>query len=426
MEKRYGRLGETVERITLGNGLTIYAVPKPEYSKSYALFATHYGGIDLRFRLGDGWMDTPAGVAHFLEHKMFDTKDGNALQELAKGGASPNAFTGSDMTAYYFDSTEQFEKNLRIMLDFVSVPYFTPESVQKEQGIIGQEIRMIEDDPNWCVYTNLSRALYENHPIRATVAGTVESIAGITAQTLYDCHRAFYNPSNMVLCVMGNFEPDKIFRLAEEVLPREGLGEIQRDYGKEEPSGAFQERIETRMEVSTPIFLLGYKDSPRPEGKEGLRRTLTARLACDLLFGDSSPLYADLYSKGLINRNFGGDYEAIAGGAFVVAGGESKNPDAVREALLREAQRIGREGFDRERFERTRKAAFGNRLRALNSFDGTCVQLAEFHFLKADYFDFPEIFDTITAKDAQAYLAETIRPEKTAISIVKPKESEHQ
>ena len=232
--KEYPRLDERVSRRTLENGLEVIVVHKPRHAKQYAFFATRYGGMDLRFQLGGQWLDTPAGIAHYLEHKMFDTKEGNALQELARNGAEPNAFTSNAITAYHFDSTERFYDNLRILLSFVSEPYFTDESVAKEQGIIGQEIRMIEDNPEWRVYTNLLRCLYRNSPARVSVAGTVESISHITAQTLYDCHRAFYTPGNMVLVCVGNLEMDRVAAAAEEILPRESGPAIPRDYGGEE------------------------------------------------------------------------------------------------------------------------------------------------------------------------------------------------
>ena len=191
VSKQYPRIGEELYHAELENGLHIYVDPKPDFQKSYAFFATNYGGMDMRFKLAGDWQDTPAGVAHFLEHKMFDTQDGNALQDLAQNGASPNAFTSSAITGYYFESTEKFYDNLKILLSFVSIPWFTPESVDKEQGIIGQEIGMIEDNPEWQVYKRLMQALYHTSPARISVAGSVESISHITAQTLYVCHRAF-------------------------------------------------------------------------------------------------------------------------------------------------------------------------------------------------------------------------------------------
>ena len=216
----------------------------------------------MKFHLDGQWRDTPAGVAHFLEHKMFDTEDGNALQDLAANGASPNAFTSSAITGYFFESTEKFYDNLKILLSFVSIPYFTQESVDKEQGIIGQEIRMVEDDPENQVFYALMECLYDHHPIRVPIAGTQESISHITAGTLYSCHKAFYNPANMVLTVAGDVDPEQICAIAKEILPKDSLGQMERDYGGEEAPNAAASEKELTMEVSTPIFMLGFKCDP--------------------------------------------------------------------------------------------------------------------------------------------------------------------
>ena len=219
IEKSYPRIGERVLEHTLPNGLKLFVIPKPQYRRKYAFFAARYGGMDLCFTRAGRRVDTPAGIAHYLEHKMFDTKDGSAMVELSRNGAEPNAFTSNAMTGYYFDCTEHFEENLRLLLSFVSVPYFTAESVEKERGIIAQEIRMVEDSPDWQVYENLLKCLYHSSPARIPIAGTVESIADITAETLYDCHRAFYCPSNMALCVVGDVDPAEVVRAAREVPP---------------------------------------------------------------------------------------------------------------------------------------------------------------------------------------------------------------
>ena len=285
----YERIGESVHREVLPNGLQVCVVPKPEFAKSYAFFATRYGGMDTRFCLDGKWLDTPAGIAHYLEHKMFDTKEGNALQELAKNGAEPNAFTSNAMTGYYFDSTDHFEENLEILLSFVSIPYFTEESVAKEQAIIGQEIRMIEDNPDWQIYTRMMRALYRNSTARTSIAGTVESISHITAETLYDCHKAFYTPSNMVLTVVGDVKPEHIVDTARRILPREGGPVIPRDYGTE-PETVAERETSLAMEVSMPQFLTGFKCRPVADGEDYMRMSLIGDMACDILLGDSSPL----------------------------------------------------------------------------------------------------------------------------------------
>ena len=282
---QFPRLGEVCCETVLDNGLKIQVVPRPGYLKSYAFFATSYGGMNVRFRKDGVWQETPAGVAHFLEHKMFDTKEGNALQKLTANGASANAFTAAAMTAYYFDCTERFEENLRTLLSFVSQGYFTQESVDKEQGIIGQEIQMIEDDPTWRMYQNLQRALYQNHPLRIPLAGSRESISHITAKTLYQCHNAFYQPSNMALCVIGDVEPERVAQTARLLLPEERQQVAEKDWGEAEPETPAEAECMEEMAVSSTNFMLGFKCPPHPEGEENLRLELLGDLAGDLLIG---------------------------------------------------------------------------------------------------------------------------------------------
>ncbi|MDR3984008.1 MAG: pitrilysin family protein [Dysosmobacter sp.] len=416
----YERIGESVYRETLPNGLQVCVVPKPGYAKKYAFFATRYGGMDTRFRLDGKWLDTPAGIAHYLEHKMFDTKEGNALQELAKNGAEPNAFTSNAMTGYYFDSTEHFEENLKILLSFVSVPYFTDESVAKEQGIIGQEIRMIEDNPDWQIYTRMMQALYQNSTARASIAGTVESISHITAETLYQCHKAFYTPSNMILTAVGDVDPVHVVDLARSILPRERGEKIPRDYGTE-PADIAQKETSMAMEVSTPQFLTGFKCTPAPEGEDYLRMSAIGDMACDILLGDSSPLYLRLYDQGLINTSFGGAFEMMPGVAYLYAGGDSRDARAVAGEIYREAERLAAEGIDEDFYQQVRRATFGEQLRGLNSFENIAVSLTEGYFRGYDPFRFPQVFDSITKDDILAFLRENLREERAVLSEIVPK-----
>ena len=423
VSKQYPRVGETVFHEILENGLHVYVDRRRDFQKSYAFFATNYGGMDMRFRLDGEWKNTPAGVAHFLEHKMFDTQDGNALQDLAANGASPNAFTSSAITGYFFESTEKFFDNLKILLSFVSIPYFTQESVDKEQGIIGQEIRMVEDDPDNQVFYALMECLYDHHPIRVPIAGTQASIAKITAGTLYSCHKAFYTPSNMVLTVAGDVDPAQVCAIAREILPVEPGLPIDRDYGGEEALQAACSEKELTMEVSTPIFQLGFKADPAKRGEEWLRRTLAGELACEVLLGSSSPLYARLYSEGFINKNFGYGFELYPGCALMVAGGESKDPRKVRDAVLAEGERLAREGVDPALFGRVKKGVYGAKVRSLNSFENVCIELAQAHFAGVEYFRFPEMFDSISLSDVEACIRSWVTPQRCGLAVVRPGEA---
>ena len=415
----YKRIGESVYSHRLPNGLEIRIIPKPGYTKKYAFFATRYGGMDTRFQLNGRWLDTPAGIAHYLEHKMFDTAEGNALQELAKNGAEPNAFTSNAMTGYYFDSAEHFEENLEILLSFVSIPYFTKESVEKEQGIIGQEIRMIEDNPDWQIYTRMLRAMYHSSPARTSIAGTVESISHITAETLYDCHKAFYTPSNMMLAVVGDVSPERIVEIAQRILPAEGGPVIPRDYGTE-PETVAQAETGCTMEVSCPQFLAGFKCRPARDGEDYMRLSLIGDIACDVLLGESSPLYLRLYDRGLINTSFGGSFEMMPGVAYLYAGGDSKDARAVAAEIQKEADRLAREGVSEAFFRQVTRASFGANLRGLNSFENIAVSLTEGYFHGYDPFRFPEVFDSITKDDVTAFLRENILAERMVLSEITP------
>ena len=423
MEKKlYERIGEEVFRATLPNGLPVYIVPKKGFSRKYALFATRYGGMDMRFEKDGQWLDTPAGIAHYLEHKMFDTEEGNALQELAKNGAEPNAFTSNAITCYYFDATEKFYESLEILLSFVSVPYFTDESVQKEQGIIAQEIGMIEDNPEWQVYKQLMQALYHTSPARTPVAGSVESISHITAQTLYDCHKAFYTPANMCLVVVGDVKPERIIASANQILPAKSGPLIRRDYGAEEELTAAEHFVSAAMEVYMPTFLVGFKCPPQHGGEQQHRFTAIGELACDVLMGESSPLYARLYAEGLINGSFGAAFDLLPGASYVYAGGDSKDPQAVAEAILAEAQRLVSQGVDGDYYRRVVNANFGAALKALNSFESIAVSMAEGCFQGYDPYRFPEVYDSITVEDVLDFLRQNMTRDHMALSVITPKE----
>ena len=424
MEKKlYERIGEEVFHTTLPNGLPVYIVPKKDFLRKYALFATRYGGMDMRFEKDGQWLDPPAGIAHYLEHKMFDTEDGNALQELAKNGAEPNAFTSNAITCYYFDATDKFYESLEILLSFVSIPYFTDESVQKEQGIIGQEIGMIEDNPEWQVYKQLMQALYHTSPARTPVAGSVESISHITAQTLYDCHKAFYTPANMCLVVVGDVKPERIIAAANQILPAKSGPLIRRDYGAEEELTAAEHFVTAAMEVSMPTFLVGFKCPPQHGGEEQHRFTAIGELACDVLMGESSPLYARLYAEGLINGSFGAAFDLLPGASYVYAGGDSKDPQAVAEAILAEARRLVSQGVDGDYYRRVVNANFGAALKALNSFESIAVSMAEGCFQGYDPYRFPEVYDSITVEDVLDFLRRNMTRDHMALSVITPKEA---
>lgn len=419
--KKYDAIGETLYSETLPNGLRILVAPKAGFSKSYAMFATRYGGADRRFSLGGRQIDTPAGVAHFLEHKMFDTPDGgNSLAILSANGASPNAFTSSGYTAYHFESTAGFYENLRTLLTFVSVPYFTAESVGKEQGIIGQEIRMTEDDPSYCVYNNLMRNLYAHNPIRDSVAGTIDSIAQITDKTLYDCHKVFYIPSNMVLGVTGDVDPGRVAALAREILPGEP-GEVPlRDYGPEEKAVPERAGFSAAMAVSAPQFLFGCKIDPAENGLTLMRQKMTGDIALRCFLGPSSPFYLKMYAEGLLSTDFSYELDYSAGVCTLLAGGESRNPDAVMDALRQEISRVRQSGLDPQLFGRVSKAAYGSRLRLLDSPEVLCMELVFDEFSGYCALDEFEASAAITVGETSSFISENLAPDRLSLSVITP------
>lgn len=416
-------LGEQYIRVEHPSGLTMLLYPMPGFSTTYAMFSTQYGSVDTCFQAKEGGeqIRVPEGIAHYLEHKMFDTPQGNALQILSAQGASPNAFTGSAMTGYYFECTQRFADNLRSLLEFVSQPYFTQESVDKERGIIGQEIGMIQDDPEWRVYHNLMASLFAANPIRVSVAGSVESIAAITPQTLYDCHKAFYDPSNMALCVAGDVEPEEVCRIAREVLGERPGSTALRDYGPPESARAASPLCREEMAVSTPIFQLGFKGDAPEKGEAGMRQRLTAELALEMLLGNSTPLYARLYNQGLINANFSYGYEDCPGGAFLCAGGESPDPDQVRRAVLEEGARLAREGLDEKLWRRVKRGVYGGKVRSLGAFETLCIRQVQCFFSGVSLLDFPQVFDAITIEDARDLIGRWVTEERCALSVVEPR-----
>ena len=417
----YPELDETLYQQTLANGLTVCVVPRKGFTKRLAYFVTDYGSIHTQYSLDGKNHQAPAGVAHYLEHKMFDLPGNRDVSaEFAALGASTNAFTSYDMTAYYFSCTENFDECLRLLLEFVSTPYFTEESVEKERGIIDQEIGMNEDAPDSVVFENLVQAMYARHPIRVPILGTGETIRQITPEVLYRCHRAFYAPGNMLLCVVGDVEPEAVARIAEQQLGREALpvGKKQKDWA--EPMTCPRPEITAKMEVAMPMFNLAFKCEPLGTGDGAIREEMVADLAAEALFGESSELYLKLYEEGLIDSSFGGGFETIDGCAMLLCSGDSEDARAVREAILAQAEKLTREGLPEEDYLRMKRSALGRRIRGLDSFDATCFRICAYHFSDFDYFRFPEIYRQITAEEIIAFLARVFKRERCCLSIMEP------
>ena len=421
----YPRLGETLYKNKLSNGLRVMVDRRPGFTRKLAYFVTDFGAVHTEFELDGREIHVPAGIAHFLEHKMFDLPgERDVTAELAALGAGTNAFTSYDMTAYYISCTENFEPALRLLLEFVSTPYFTKESVQKEIGIIDQEIGMHLDNPDSRVFENLALGLYENHPIRVPILGSSESIREITPQLLHDCHRAFYTPGNMILCIVGDVEPERVAEIATEV-----LGDQPRSVGKklnawDEAMNRSIEQQSMQMEVAMPMFNLGFKCEYPGSGETAIRQEMVGDLAAEALFGESSELYLRLYEQGLIDSSFGGGFETIDGMAMLLCSGDSDDPEAVRAAVLEQAEKLSCEGVDAETFLRMKRSAFGRRVRDLDSFDSTCFRLCAYELSGYDYFDFPALYERIEKEEIQEFLRRVVRAERCSLSVINPLEEE--
>lgn len=421
----YPELDEKLYREVLPNGLTVAVVPRRGFARSIAYFVTNFGSIHTDFRLEGEECRAPAGVAHYLEHKLFDLPGGrDVTAEFAALGATVNAFTSYDMTAYYFTCTQEFDRCLRLLLEFVSTPYFTSESVERERGIIDQEIGMNLDAPDSVIFDSLMAAMYENHPIRIPILGTRDSIREITPATLELCHRAFYTPGNMLLCVIGDVDPEAVKQAALEVLGAEKrpMGAKQ-NHWPEEMTPVLPETA-CAMEVAMPTFSLAFKCEPVGMGSQAIRQEMVADLAAEVLFGESSALYLSLYEQGLIDSSFGGGFETLEGCAMLCASGDSDDPYAVRDAILRQAEQLVETGIGQEEFLRLKRSALGRRIRGLDSLDGTCFRVCAYHFSEFDYFRFPEIYRDIQKEEILCFLSRVVRRERCAISVIKPLEEE--
>lgn len=425
MEKRiYSALAEEIYRDKLPNGLQIVVIPRPGFSKKLAYFVTDFGAIHREFTVNGEEITTPAGVAHFLEHKLFDMPDKDVSAEFARLGASPNAFTSYDMTAYYFSCTENFEDCLRLLLEFVSTPYFIKESVQKEQGIIGQEIGMYEDNPDSRSFELLMSAMYREHPIKEPILGTRESIAEITPEILTVCHKAFYRPGNMILCVIGDVDPEAVSQIAAQVLPKEDTVSVTRRNTWQEEMTCPERLITRSMEVAQPMFQLAFKHEPGGSGEAAVMEETIGELAAEALFGESSRLYLKLYEEGVIDSSFGGGYETVKGMAMLVASGDSDYPEKIRDAILEEVHRLAAEGIPEADFLRMKRSAMGRRVRELDSFNSTIFRVCAYHFVDFDYFNFPALYQKVEVQQLLDFLKATVTEERCSMSIIYPKEEQ--
>lgn len=419
-EVKSERLGESYFEIDHPSGLKILVYPKKNYAATYAVFGTRYGSIDTEFRLNgeEKFTCVPEGIAHFLEHKLFESEDLDAFERYAKTGASANAYTSFDKTCYLFSCTGKFQESLEILLDFVTHPYFTEKTVQKEQGIIGQEIQMCRDEAGWEALFSLLRAMYKTHPVRIDIAGTVESIAEITPELLYKCYETFYNFSNMVLCVAGNVTPDEVLSVADRLLKPQKPIEIERKFHRE-PREVAESYTEETLSVAFPIFSLGFKEAVEtPE--RSLREILISDIILEAVAGKTSAFYSELLEAGLINTSFESEYFCGYGYAAWIFTGESPDGREVQKRITARIRALQETGISKADFERIRKKLYGRSIMQFNDIDGIANAMVSAYFCKEGLFDETEILQSLTLDEVNARLRTALQTDCASLSVIKP------
>lgn len=412
-------LNEKYYEINHKSGLKILVYPKENYNSTFAVFGTHYGSADTAFKTENDntFTDVPEGIAHFLEHKLFESEELDAFERFSKTGASANAYTSFDRTCYLFSCSGNPYPSLEILLDFVMHPYFTEQTVQKEQGIIGQEIRMYRDEPIWEVEFGMLRSMYSVNPVRIDIAGTEKSISQITADLLYKCYNTFYNYDNMVLCLAGNVEPEKVVETADKILPQKESVKIERKFF-DEPSEVLKSKYEKHLPVSIPLFCIGFKQVVKnPE--RSLKEIITEDIMLSCVFGKTTEFYEELMDEGLINDSFSAGYFNGYGYACHIINGESKNPEKVFEKIKKEIIEIRKTGISADCFERNIKLAIGGAVRSYNEVETLANAMVSAEFSGGNIFSQLEILKEITVREINRSLIENLNLENSVISIIR-------
>ena len=408
----------------LENGLTVMVLPKKGVQKKYIIWGTHYGSNDSTFVVPGETEATevPKGVAHFLEHKMFEQENGvNSLDVLTALGVNANAYTTNDHTAYLYECTDNFYSALDEFMDYVQHPYFTDENLEKEKGIIGQEIRMYDDYPSWKVYLNALEALYHEHPIKLDITGTIETINKITPEILYKCYNTFYHPSNMAMVVVGDFEPEQLLlEIKKRLVDKKTMGDIKRVF-PEEPETIVKPTVEQKMEVSQPLYTIGIKDVPMKgvSEEEMVRKHISVEILVNILFGDSSPLYKKMYNEGNLFFAPSFDYEFDRDYAHILLTGTSNNPEKMYEDFKKEIDRVKEQGINKEEFEMIKKMLYGEYVKEYNDVTDIARMFLADYFKGINSFSYLEQMMVVTKEAVEQVLKDVFKEDKMIISIVK-------
>ena len=417
--------GEVIYYSKHESGLGVYIIPKPEYSGTYAIFGTRYGSVDSDFVVPgeDEPISVPDGIAHYLEHKMFDQPDGsNVFDKFSLYGGDANAFTSFNITAYLVSATANFEENLAALLDYVQSPYYTDETVAKEQGIIGQEIRMYDDNPGWQLFFNFINCLYNEHPVKKEIAGTVESISEITADYLYKCYNTFYNLSNMSLVIVGNVDIDSAKKVIEAgIKNNEPFNEPIKKIYPDEPENVASQYVEKSMAIASPMFMMGFKDNDTDlSGDALLKKDIEIRILMRMLFAKGSDIYKKLYEENLINSTFSLDYTFQPDYGFTSLDGESKDPKKVYDTIISELKKVRKDGLSEADYERAKKVVWGRYIRTHNDIEDLATTFMQYLFMDVDYFNYYDVYNSVTFEDVKNRFNNHFKAENSALSVIKP------
>ena len=421
------KTGENLYSGVLKSGLSVYIMPRKGYTSTYAILATKYGSVDSDFVVPgeEDITHVPDGIAHFLEHKMFEQEDGsNVFESFSKTGAMCNAYTSFNLTGYLFKSSGKPYESLKILLDYVQKPYFTPENVEKEQGIIGQEINMEDDNPAWILLFNFLKGMYHNNPVRLEIAGSVESISKIDADVLYKCYNTFYNLSNMALVLVGDIDPDKAMEVIEKgVLKDEPFSEeIKRIY-PDEPKTVLVKEKNQKMKVSMPMLMFGFKDNDIGYGGEKLlKKNIELDILNEMIFGKSSPLYEKLYNEGLINQSFGAEFEPQINYGFTAVEGETKDPKKVYDISIEYIENLKKTGLLEDDFERIKKVIWGRYIRSYNDIGDFSHKFISMKFMDIDYTEYYNTYKTVSFDDIKKRFENHFNKEFSVLSVIEPME----
>lgn len=415
------KVKEKLYKEKLENGLTVMIIPKKGIQKKYIIWGTNYGSNDSTFIVPgeNNVTEVPKGVAHFLEHKLFEQENGvNSLDALTSLGVNANAYTTNNHTAYLYECTNNFYEALDEFMDYVQHPYFTDENVEKEKGIIGQEIMMYDDYPEWKVYLNTLEGMYHNNPVKLDITGTIETISKIDKEILYKCYNTFYNPSNMAMVVAGDFEPDEILEeIKKRLIKHEPNGEIKRIY-EDEPEEIVKDKIEQKMEVSKPLYTIGIKDVV-PDNNLKVKKHIAIEILLNILIGSSSDLYKQLYEMGNSYSAPSIEYEFDKTYAHILITGQSNDPEKLFDMFKQKVKEIKDNGISKEDFERTKKMIYGEYVKEYNDIVDISRMFLSDYFKGINSFEYIEEINTIYIEFVEQILKEVFNDKKMVLSIVK-------